>query len=263
MILRNSRNLFFLLNLIVILILIFYFNYLNQKERFRMETEIDVISKKLEMALNLNQKDLLNDKSENDNRDIDKETYREESKNEKRKVVINDSSKENFSEEREKILKNDFEIDSKNESKNEAEKHIERIDNLKVIEQQLESFFKIISLEPIGDRKSIPPETFYKLKELGIDRYYLSGVKLIDNSYIPMIHACLHRENYPSYIYHTWSSINYPEYTPEIALVKYLLLPEDNDNFKPNKSCYIKEIKSDSDWKEIQELYEFNKNLFN
>ena len=68
---------------------------------------------------------------------------------------------------------------------------------------------------------------------------------------------------YPSYIYDTWSALTYPDHhCPQIALVRYLLLPQDNVNFQPNKAYYIKEIKEEQDWQLIKESYGFNKEQF-
>ena len=94
-----------------------------------------------------------------------------------------------------------------------------------------------------------------------ISRYFLSEVKLIDGYYTPIVHSCLFDEQgkamHPSYIYDTWSISIYPEKEPEIALIKYLLLPEDNDDFQLDESCYIKEIKTERDWQEIEKKYGF------
>ncbi len=117
----------------------------------------------------------------------------------------------------------------------------------------------------LENQEQTSPETLNKLRESAISRYFLSNIELINNSYTPIIQTCLYKGGsaiYPLYIYETWSSVNYPEDKPEVALIRYLLLPGDNDNFKPNQSCYIKEIVTDNDWREI-EKYNFYKNLFN
>ncbi len=109
------------------------------------------------------------------------------------------------------------------------------------------------------------PQAFQRLEQSGINRYFLSEVKLINNRYTPIINTCLTDKGvpiYPSYIYETWSRINYPDSEPEIGLIRYKLLSEDNDDFQPNETCYIKEIKTDSDWQEVKEKYNSHKGLF-
>jgi hypothetical protein len=116
----------------------------------------------------------------------------------------------------------------------------------------------------LDNKEQTSQETLNRLREDRIARYFLSEVELINNLYTPIIHICLHETGVPiysSYIYETWSLLDYPKDKPEIALIRYLLLPEDNDNFKPNESCYIKEIESENDWKEI-EKYNFYEYLF-
>jgi hypothetical protein len=247
---KNNRSLF-LFFFIILFFTIFFFNNLIKREKIKMKAEISSISEKLETLLQSNQEEVING-----NNQIEKEIIF--------RSIDNDIIKENFNEE--ESLENDFinnDFNNKDKLKNETENNIKRINNLEIIRNQSDSFLKIISSESLENRELVKPETFLKLKESGISRYFLSGVKLIDNSYIPMIHACLHRENYPSYIYHTWSSINYPEYTPEIALIKYRLLPEDNDNFKPNSSCYLREIITENDLRNVEQVYGFYENLFN
>ncbi len=116
----------------------------------------------------------------------------------------------------------------------------------------------------VQDQRQTHPETFIELRESGIDRYFLTEVDFINNSYTPVIHTCLFEKGmpiYPSYVYETWARINYPDNRPEIAIVRYRLLPEDNNDFQPNETCYIKEIKTESDWQEIEQ-YGFRKDLF-
>jgi hypothetical protein len=108
-------------------------------------------------------------------------------------------------------------------------------------------------------------ETLFRLREAGIERYFLTGVELIGDYYTPTIHTCLFEEGkpiYPLYIYETWSEANYPELKPEISLIRYLLLPEDNLNFQPDKNCFIKEIKTEQDWQELKEKYDFSRSQF-
>ena len=115
---------------------------------------------------------------------------------------------------------------------------------------------------PIGEGEIISPETIFRLKESGVERYFLSKVE----NYDIIIHNCLFergRPIYPSYVYGTWSFVFYPEKPPpEIALVKYLLLPEDSARFQPNRECFIREIKTERDWQEIGERYNFSRNQF-
>lgn len=121
-------------------------------------------------------------------------------------------------------------------------------------------------LEKQIPEKATFPETISALKDVGIERYFLSEITLINGYYTPKIHLCLFKEEkpiYPSYIYDTWSVLTYPDHHyPQIALVRYLLLPQDNVNFQPNKACYIKEIKEEKDWQLIKENYGFNKEQF-
>jgi hypothetical protein len=120
-------------------------------------------------------------------------------------------------------------------------------------------------LKIMSEEEKTLPETFYQLKESGVERYFLSEVELIDVYYTPIIHLCLYEKGktvFPLYVYETWSTLYFPDQKPEIALIKYLLLPEDNSEFQPNKSCYIKEIKTEDDWQEINEKYNFSKSQF-
>ena len=109
------------------------------------------------------------------------------------------------------------------------------------------------------------PETILKLREAGIERYFLSEVQLIDGRFTPTVHTCLFKDDeliYPPYIYETNAMVIYPEIKPEIILVRYLLLPEDNTDFQPDGSCYIKEIETDQDWQELEEKYGFSRRQF-
>lgn len=110
------------------------------------------------------------------------------------------------------------------------------------------------------------PETLFELKETGIERYFLSEVELVDVYYVPTVHLCLFERGkpiYPLYVYETWSLLIYPEKPPpQIALVRYLLLPRDNPDFQPNKTCFIKEIKNEKDWQELREKYGFSRDQF-
>ncbi len=109
------------------------------------------------------------------------------------------------------------------------------------------------------------PETFIRLRELGVERYFLSEVKLIEARYTPVINTCLIEDNkplYPPYVYETRSTVYYPEERPDTALVRYLLLPEDNPDFQPDTACYIKEIEAEADWQEVEERYGFSRRQF-
>jgi hypothetical protein len=106
-----------------------------------------------------------------------------------------------------------------------------------------------------------------RIKEEGVNRFFLSEVVIIDDLYTPKIHACLSDQNgmplYSPYIYDFWSLLTYPEQmSPKIVLVRYRLLPEDNSSFQPNKSCYIKEIINEDDWMDVEKKYNFRKELF-
>jgi hypothetical protein len=120
---------------------------------------------------------------------------------------------------------------------------------------------------PISSKtESMSPEILARLKKTAIERYFLSEVELIDGIYTSTIFLCLFelgKPIYPSYIYGTKSMSYYPNtIAPEIALVRYLLLPEDNSDFQPDKGCFIKEIKIDKDWQEVKQKYNFSKDLF-
>jgi len=116
-------------------------------------------------------------------------------------------------------------------------------------------------------REPTSAETLFRLRETGVERYFLSEVQLIDGRFTPAIHACLFGEEgdplYPRYVYETWSAVRYPEQPPtQIALMRYLLLPEDNLDFQPDTACYIKEIKTEADWREVEEKYGFSRRQF-
>jgi len=112
----------------------------------------------------------------------------------------------------------------------------------------------------------ISPLVMAQLRKEGIGRYFLTKVKLINNSYIPLVNLCLFQNGqpiYPLYIYETWSLVNYPDsLNPQKALVKFLLLPKDNKNFQLDKSCFLKEIKTDADWIEMENKYNFSQKQF-
>jgi len=122
------------------------------------------------------------------------------------------------------------------------------------------------ALPESGKNESTSPETLFELKETGIERFFLSEVELVDVYYVPTIHLCLFdkgRPIYPLYVYESWSLLNYPEKPPpQIALVRYLLLPRDNPAFQPDKACFIKEIKTEKDWQELGEKYGFSRDQF-
>jgi len=117
--------------------------------------------------------------------------------------------------------------------------------------------------------ESIPlvsPLTLQKLKKMGIERYFLSRVDLVNNYFTPLIHLCLFNTGnpiYSQYVYETWALVNYPDTgIPKISLVRYLLLPDDNPSFQPNKECFIKEIITEQDWQDIKIKYGFTKDQF-
>lgn len=118
-----------------------------------------------------------------------------------------------------------------------------------------------IETTAIIDNSATSPDLLAKLKESGIERYFLSKVEVMNNHYIPSVYLCLFKDGkpiYPNYIYETWSLLNYPDnLSPEIMLVRYILLPEDNANFNLDKSCFIKEIKTAKDWQEVENKYGF------
>ena len=108
-------------------------------------------------------------------------------------------------------------------------------------------------------------EKLQRLQKERVERYFLSEVDWTGSSFGLRMHDCLYSGNrpiYPFYIYETWSYLAYPDAIPEIALVRYLLLPEDNTDFQPDKNCFIKEIKTEQDWREVEEKYNFSRNRF-
>ena len=143
-----------------------------------------------------------------------------------------------------------------------------------VFEEEKSALRKELDEALLGNESSVAErleptslETTLRLREAGVERYFLSEVKLIDSRFTPTIHACLFREQgdpiYPRYVYETWSAVRYPEQPPaQIALMRYLLLPEDNTDFQPDGSCYIKEIETEQDWQELEEKYGFSRRQF-
>lgn len=141
----------------------------------------------------------------------------------------------------------------------------ERLEMKKDLEKIIWQLEKEVDSAPLERIEEASPETLHRLRESGIERYFLSEVELIGVHYTPILHACLYEKEKPiyfSYVYETWSLVDYPESKPEIALIRYLLLPEDNSDFQPNKTCYIKEIKSEKDWQELKEKYNFSRDQF-
>ena len=118
----------------------------------------------------------------------------------------------------------------------------------------------------VESASSVSPLTLQELKKSGIERYFLSKVDLVGNYYTPLVHLCLFDNGkpiYSQYVYETWALVNYPNTgIPKINLVRYLLLPRDNSNFQPDEKCFIKEIKTEQDWKDIQTKYGFTKDQF-
>lgn len=142
----------------------------------------------------------------------------------------------------------------------------ERLETKRKLEEILRQMESGAIPAPPEEIEQVSPETLYRLREVGVERYFLSEVKLIGVYYTPMVHTCLFEKEkpiYPLYIYETQSLAIYPEKPPpEIALIRYLLLPEDNPDFQPDKACYIKEIKTDEDWQEVEEEYGFSRRQF-
>lgn len=139
----------------------------------------------------------------------------------------------------------------------------ERLKMEKDLEEVIYSLQRGAEFVPVEETS---PETLLRLKKAGIERYFLSEVELIGAYYVSKIHRCLYEEGrpiYPRYVYETWSSINYPkDPPPQIVLIRYLLLPEDNSGFQPDKSCFIMEIESEEDWQEAEKKYGFSKSRF-
>lgn len=118
-----------------------------------------------------------------------------------------------------------------------------------------------------AEEESQPLETKVRVEEEAVDRFFLSEVVNIDNRYVPMVHSCLFNRNgdplFPLYIYNHFSSLSYPEKPPyEVVLIRYRVLPEDDFLFRPDKKCYIEEIKSEEDWTRLEKQYNFSKDLF-
>lgn len=118
----------------------------------------------------------------------------------------------------------------------------------------------------IFDNNSINPELMQQIKEQGISRYFLTATTKIDNHFVSTLYLCLFNKGepiYPRYVYENWSLLNYPnDLMPSIQLVKLILLPEDNNKFHPDKNCFLKEIKTESDWQKVEEKYGFSLSKF-
>lgn len=112
----------------------------------------------------------------------------------------------------------------------------------------------------------VSPAILAQLKQTGIARYFLSEINLIASRYSSRVHRCLYNGNnprFPQYIYETWAMLTYPKESPlQIALVRYLLLPEDNNIFTIDSDCYIKEISTREDWQYVNNKYGFQKENF-
>ena len=112
----------------------------------------------------------------------------------------------------------------------------------------------------------VSPATLAQLKQTGVARYFLSEINLIASRYSPRVHRCLYNNNNPrfsQYVYETWAMLTYPKESPlQVALVRYLLLPEDNNAFIIDNDCYIKEINTREDWQYVNSKYGFQKEGF-
>ena len=112
----------------------------------------------------------------------------------------------------------------------------------------------------------VSPATLVQLKQTGVARYFLSEINLIASRYSPRVHRCLYNNNNPrfsQYVYETWAMLTYPKESPlQVALVRYLLLPEDNNAFIIDNDCYIKEINTREDWQYVNSKYGFQKEGF-
>jgi len=89
-------------------------------------------------------------------------------------------------------------------------------------------------------------------------RYFLSRVELIENRYIPVLAKCLiNKEGKKSY--KQWSAIYHPSHPPyEVALVRV----EFQKGGSLDKSGFIREIKIEKDWQEVEAKYNFSKGRF-
>ncbi|MEM3504145.1 MAG: hypothetical protein QW134_07985, partial [Nitrososphaeria archaeon] len=96
----------------------------------------------------------------------------------------------------------------------------------------------------IIDSTELSPQLIEQLDKEGITRYFLSEVEVINNHYVPKVYLCLFNNGQPlysKYIYETWAQMNYPNnYQPKITLLKFRVLPKDNEKFHIDSSCFIK-----------------------
>lgn len=133
-----------------------------------------------------------------------------------------------------------------------------------LVDKALEISKQQMGVESIASPLS--PLILEELKKSGKEHYFLSKVELVNNYYTPLVHLCLFENGlpkYPQYLYETWSLVNYPSKgIPQISLVRYVLLPQDDASFKLDSQCFLKEITTEKDWQEVQKKYGFTKDQF-
>jgi len=96
------------------------------------------------------------------------------------------------------------------------------------------------------------------VEETNTEKYFLSKVELIGNSYTPILIECFFDDK-DKELYQQWSAIYYPSYPPyEVALVRV----EFQREVFLDKTCFIKEVKTEGDWHEVKEKYGFSKERF-
>lgn len=91
-------------------------------------------------------------------------------------------------------------------------------------------------------------------------RYFISSVIMVENRYAPMLIKCL-SDNEGKEIYRQWSAIYYPTEPPyQVALLRVIL--QNAKRKYLDSSCFIAEIKSKNEWKDIKAKYNFQKEDF-
>jgi hypothetical protein len=91
------------------------------------------------------------------------------------------------------------------------------------------------------------------------ERYFLSSVELIEKVYKPSLIRCLFDEN-DRPIYKEWSAVYYPSKSPyRFALVRVVFL---NENATLSPECFMKEVRSMSDWNLAETDYGFSPRKF-
>lgn len=93
----------------------------------------------------------------------------------------------------------------------------------------------------------------------GVNRYFISNVELKEKKYAPALKECLPDKEMGK-LYIDWSAIYYPSIRPyEVSLVRINFV---NKDYELDKKCFIKEIITEEDWKEVENKYRLSKSDF-